>query len=210
MKKTLTFLFIICCFSAKSQINTNPENNNSKTQETKSQYKPKGSGNKGFKIERLMVGGGIGLGLGNAYTSFSIAPEVGYFVWPERILIGGRFIYNYYRDKTVLINGSFPKLNIYGGGPFARGYIYKGLFAQLEYEYTYLKRFPYLGGISGNQVFYKDLLFNGFLVGAGFHQNFESGPGFYIQILYNVLQSTELISPNPTFRTGFTYTFQSR
>ncbi len=192
-------IFFLFANHLSAQINSTPE-----TPETKSQYKPKGNNSdKFFNKENFVVGGGLGLGFGNLFTSFSISPEVGYHIYPDRIVVGTRFFYNYYHDKV----NDFS-YNIIGGGPFVRGYIWKGLMAQVEYEYTYIKNYPYRGGLNGNQTFYRDLNISGVLVGGGFHQNFESGPGFYFVMLFNVVRSYDWIYPNPVFRVGFTYTFK--
>jgi hypothetical protein len=192
---SIFFLFI---HHLSAQINSSPE-----TPETNNQYKPKSNNSdKFFNKENFVVGGGLGLGFGNLFTSFSISPEVGYHIYPDRIVLGTRFFYNYYRDKVRDYS-----YNIIGGGPFVRGYIWRGLMAQVEYEYTFIKDFPFNGGLNGNTI-YRNLNLSGFLVGGGFHQNFESGPGFYFIVLFNVVQSNDWIYPNPVFRTGFTYTFK--
>lgn len=207
MRAIVLIIIFSSFFSANllAQINSSPDASSTISNQSKNN-----NSDKFFNKENFVVGGGLGLGFGNLFTSFSISPEVGYHIYPDRIVLGTRFFYNYYRDKTILINGDFASLNIIGGGPFVRGYIWKGLMAQVEYEYTYIKKFPFLGGITGNQVMYRDLSFNGFLVGGGFHQNFDSGPGFYFVLLFNVAQSTEWVYPNPVFRTGFTYTFKKQ
>lgn len=204
MKKILAFIFIIYCVSAKSQINTNPEKNNTNTPETKSQYKSKGrSVEKLFKRENLMLGGGFNLGLSNQFFAIGLAPEASYFVLPDRISFGMRFNYNFYKDNVYNFNS-----NIYAIGPFVRGYIWRGLFVQAEYELSSveIRQFDdstkFIGTLRGN--------LNAFLIGGGFHQNFESGLGFYIQILFNTLQTTNFIYPNPNFRTGITYRFNAK
>jgi hypothetical protein len=204
----LILIFFAAAIQVSAQINSSTE-----PTENASLAKPsKTNTNKFFNKDNFVVGGGFGLGMGSLFTSCTIAPEVSYHLVPDRLVFGGRFVYNYYRDKTVLINNSYPTLNIFGGGPFARAYIWKGLFAHGEYEYTYLRKLPYLVADPRNptqtRVVYRDVVLNGLLVGGGFHQNFESGPGFYFLVLFNVLGSTDIITPNPVFRTGFTYTFK--
>jgi hypothetical protein len=183
-----------------SQINTTPDN----TPATKGKYKPKGtsSGDKFFTIENLMVGGGLGMSFGNRFLAVGVAPEVSYFLVPNRLSIGTRVFYNFYKDNFYKV-----KSHQYGGGPFLRGYIWKGLFAQAEYELSSVE-FLILDSSGRHVLGMQRAGFNAFLIGGGYHQNFDGGFGFYIQILYNVLQSTDFVYPNPMFRTGFTYSFR--
>src|SRR5690606_22245268 len=83
-----------------------------------------------WKWDNVFIGGIPGFGISNNYASVTAAVEAGYFLHP-RVSIGGRFIYQFYLDKYYS-----DKLHIFGGGPFARGYIWKGIFAQAEYETT--------------------------------------------------------------------------
>lgn len=204
--KNIVFIGALLMFlSAKAQINTSPAGEpQSGKIETKDKYKPKGVViDKFLKRENLMVGGGFGLGLSNLFFSVGLAPEVSYFVWPERVAIGTRFNYNYYRDNFYDVNS-----HLFGGGPFMRGYIWKGLFAQAEYELTSVE--VILLDAFGNYAGKQRGSLNAFLVGGGFHQNFDSGFGFYFQILFNTLQNTDFIYPNPSYRTGFTYRFNAK
>jgi hypothetical protein len=205
MKKYYFFLlFIICTLQAAGQINTTPDNR----PVTKNKYKPKGggisSGEKFFKKENIIVGGGFGMSFGNRFISVGIAPEASYFLIPLRLSLGARFNYNFYKDNLYDI-----KSHLYGGGPFVRGYIWRGLFAQAEYELSSVEVLLIDMGTTGPVVVGKRRIgLNAFLIGAGYHQNFDGGFGFYIQLLYNVLQSTDFIYPNPMFRMGFTYSFR--
>jgi hypothetical protein len=191
MKKIFLFLFsVLITGHVFCQITTEPDKQQPTTQ---NKYRPKGpaKADKFFTKENLAVGGGFGLGIGNRFISVSVAPEVSYFVVPSRLALGGRFYYNFYKDNNYKV-----KSHLYGGGPFMRGYIYKGLHAQVEYVDLF-------GNIYGKQR----QTYNAFLVGGGYHHNFDEGFGFYIQILYNVLQNTDFIYPNPAIRTGITYHF---
>jgi hypothetical protein len=202
MKKIILFLGLwLTATVAFSQITTQPD---TEVPKVENKSKPKiPSNDKFFKRENLAVGGGFGLGIGNRFVSVSVAPEVGYFLVPSRLLLGGRFYYNYYKDSYYDV-----KSHLYGGGPYMRGYIYKGLFAQAEYELSSVEIFyvDNFGNVSGSAR----QTYNAFLVGGGYHHNFDAGVGFYISILYNVLQNTDFIYPNPSIRTGITYSFGGR
>jgi hypothetical protein len=44
-------------------------------------------------------------------------------------------------------------------------------------------------------------------MGAGYHDGFEYGFGYYVAILFNVLNTGYYPYPNPDFRIGITYRF---
>lgn len=217
MKKLFFFFILILMLVPRSEAQINSSSDN--LPKTQDKYKPKGKeqststngsksrDRKGFDPNRLMVGGGLGLAVGSNFTSISLAPEAGYTIIPDRLIVGARFVYNYYNDRSIKIDNSSFKLHIFGGGPFARVNIWNGLFAQTEYEYTYIKDFPFLGGLQGNQIMFRDLNFNAFLLGGGYQQGFGSGFGFYFVLLFNVSGNSDFVYPNPVFRTGFTYNF---
>lgn len=200
------YALLICCilYSVEiwAQINTTPDY----TPTTKRKHPSKSTyrSDKFFTKENFMVGGGFGMSFGNRFMSVGLAPEVSYFLIPNRLSTGVRFNYNFYKDNLYDI-----KSHLYGGGPFVRGYIWRGLFAQAEYELSSVEVLLIDMGVTGPVIVGKERIsLNAFLIGGGYHQNFDGGFGFYIQILYNVLQSTDFIYPNPMFRMGFTYSFR--
>jgi len=152
----------------------------------------------------MALGGGINLSIGSGFVSVGLAPEFAYFLVPSRIVVGGRAYYNFYKDSYYDVSSHF-----FGGGPFVRGYIFKGLFAQVEYEISSVEQY-YVDPLYNRVVGKERINYNAVFVGGGFHQNFDSGVGFYIMVLYNVLQTTDFIYPNPQFRTGITYSFGGR
>lgn len=153
-----------------------------------------------FKLDNLFVGGIPGFGVSNNFVSVTTAAEVGYFLHPN-ISVGGRFTYQYYLDRFYE-----DKLHIYGGGPFVRGYIWKGLFAQMEYETTSVGNIRIIDTF-GNTIGKLRLNVNALLLGGGFHDNFDDGFGYYISVLFNVVNTETYIYPNPVIRFGLTYNF---
>lgn len=153
-----------------------------------------------FKIDNFFVGGIPGFGVSNNFVSVTTAAEAGYFIHPN-ISIGGRFTYQYYLDRFYE-----DKLHIYGGGPFIRGYIWKGLFAQMEYETTSVGNIRVIDTF-GNTIGKLRLNVNALLLGGGFHDNFDDGFGYYISVLFNVINTETYIYPNPVIRFGLTYNF---
>ncbi len=198
----------VCCFfflmmvssTSSAQIRTTEESHTLKTSKQKT---PKSD--PFFVRENVFVGGTFGLGFSANFTSIAVAPEAGYFLVPERLSLGGRFVYNYYRDKFYSLN-----INIFGGGPFLRGYVWQGIFGQVEYEITKVKGVPTGNLNPNNSPILRDVNFNAALIGGGYHFNHDDGFGFYIQILFNLNNSDVWIYPNPQFRTGFTYKFGAK
>lgn len=150
--------------------------------------------------DNVFVGGIPGFGMSNTTVSFNIAVEAGYFLH-KRFALGARFNYLYYRDKFYDFN-----FNIFGGGPFARGYIWKGIFAQVEYEMLSVGDFRIVDSF-GKLLGTVRIRTNAFLVGGGYHGHYQDGFGYYAAILFNVLQTETFIYPNPTIRIGLTYNF---
>ena len=153
-----------------------------------------------WKWDNVFIGGIPGFGLSNTTVSFNIAVEAGYFIHP-RFALGARFNYLYYRDKYYDFN-----FNIFGGGPFARGYIWKGIFGQIEYEMLSVGDFRVVDSF-GKLLGTIRVRTNAFLVGGGYHGNYKEGFGYYAAILFNVLQTETFIYPNPSIRIGLTYKF---
>src|SRR5687767_5421842 len=81
--------------------------------------------------ERIVTGGGFGLGFGTNQDYFSVSPVIGYML-TQKLLAGLSVTYMYtnYKYYTPSI-----KLNDYGLGPFARFTVYRNVFIQTEYEY---------------------------------------------------------------------------
>lgn len=150
--------------------------------------------------DNVFVGGIPGFGMSNTTVSFNIAVETGYFIH-KRFALGVRFNYLYYRDTFYDFN-----FNIFGGGPFARGYIWKGIFAQVEYEMLSVGDFRVVDSF-GQLLGTVRIRTNAFLVGGGYHGNYDDGFGYYAAILFNVLQTETFIYPNPSIRIGLTYNF---
>lgn len=159
-----------------------------------------------WKRENFYFGGfpvfGIG---GNSYgTSFAVglSAEAGYFVH-ERVSVGIRTSYAFsnYRDSY----GS-QKLHSILGGPFVRGYIWKGLFGQAEYQFSSLL-FSINDPSLNADITVRN---NSLLIGGGYHDNFDSYFGYYIAALFRVYNSGTNLFPGPEVRIGFTYRLPSK
>jgi hypothetical protein len=160
-----------------------------------------------WKRDRFYVGGfpsfGIGGGSGGTSISAGLSAEAGYFVH-DRIAIGARTSYLF---GSVKYNNNYSwKYHLIGGSPYVRGYIWKGFFGQAEYQFTnFLNK---IDDPSINATF--TLRNSALLVGAGYHDNFEAGFGYYFAVLFNVVNSGYYPYPNPDFRIGLTYRFPEK
>ena len=124
--------------------------------------------------QRIVTGGGFGLGFGNYQDFISVSPIIGYAV-TRKFLVGSGFTYRYTKYKYVTPNVSF---NDYSINPFARFTVYKGFFLQAEYEYM---NYEYL--ISSTE---KDRQsFESILGGGGFLQPIGNKAAFFVMALYN-------------------------
>lgn len=124
--------------------------------------------------ERIVTGGGFGLGFGNVQDFVSVSPILGYAV-TRKFLVGSGFTYRYTKYKLVRPNVSF---NDYSINPFARYTIYRGIFAQAEFEHL---NYEYLVGPGETQR----KGFNSFMAGGGFIQPLGNKAAFFVMALYN-------------------------
>jgi len=135
--------------------------------------------------ERIVTGGGVGLGFGSVQDYFSVSPMIGYRV-TARLLAGTGLTYRYTNYKVT--NPSI-KLNDYGVNPFLRFTFYRNIFLQTEFEHLNYE-FP----VSVAETTRKT--FDSFLAGGGFIQPLGERLAFYVMALYNFsYQDQALYSP---------------
>lgn len=135
--------------------------------------------------DRIVFGGGVGLGFGSVQDYFSVSPMIGYRL-TARLLAGTGLTYRYTNYKVT--NPSI-KLNDYGVNPFLRFTVYRNIFLQTEFEHLNYE-FPLTTVESTRQTF------NSFLAGGGFIQPLGERFAFYVMALYNFsYQEQTLYSP---------------
>ena len=124
--------------------------------------------------ERLVTGGGLGLGFGSQVDYFSISPLVGYKI-TEKLVAGTSLTYRYTKYKYYT-----PALKLidYGVGPFVRYSIFKNIFVQTEFEYLNYE-FPTTPTESIRESY------TSFLAGGGFFQPVGNKAVFFLTALYN-------------------------
>ena len=135
--------------------------------------------------DRIVTGGGVGLGFGSVQDYFSVSPMIGYRL-TARLLAGTGLTYRYTNYKVT--NPSI-KLNDYGVNPFLRFTVYRNIFLQTEFEHLNYE-FP----VSVAETTRKT--FDSFLAGGGFIQPLGERFAFYVMALYNFsYQEQSLYSP---------------
>jgi hypothetical protein len=130
---------------------------------------------KGMPVkDRIVTGGGLGLGFGSVQDYFSVSPMIGYRL-TAKLLAGTGVTYRYTNYKVYRPS---IKLNDYGVNPFLRFTVYRNIFIQTEYEYLNYE-FP----LSISETTRKS--FDSFLAGGGFIQPLGQRAAFYVMALYN-------------------------
>lgn len=124
--------------------------------------------------DRVVTGGGLGLGFGSVQDYFSVSPMIGYRL-TARLLGGTGLTYRYTNYKVFRPS---LKLHDYGVNPFLRFTFYRNIFLQTEYEILNYE-FP----VTYSETTRKS--FESFLAGGGFIQPLGQRAGFYLMALYN-------------------------
>lgn len=124
--------------------------------------------------DRIVFGGGMGLGFGNVQDFVSVSPMIGYRL-TARLLGGTGVTYRYTNYKVFKPS---VKLNDYGVNPFLRFTFYRNIFLQTEYEYL-----NYELPVSISETTRRS--FDSFLAGGGFIQPIGNKLSFYVMALYN-------------------------
>jgi hypothetical protein len=124
--------------------------------------------------ERIVTGGGLGLGFGSTQDFISVSPVIGYSI-TKKFMAGTGFTYRYTNYKFYKPS---IKLTDYAINPFARYTIYKGFFVQTEYEYL-----NYELPVSITETTREG--FNSVMAGGGLVQPMGRNLAFYIMALYN-------------------------
>lgn len=136
--------------------------------------------------ERIVFGGGLGLGFGNTQSYVMLSPSIGYMV-TRKFMAGTNITYQYTRYKASAYGlPDDVNSNNYGFGPFARYMVYGGFFVQAEYEYLNFEYFEYVN----NEIVSRRQDYNSFMAGGGLIQPIGDKASFYIIALYNFSYST--------------------
>lgn len=135
--------------------------------------------------DRIVTGGGLGLGFGSVQDYFSVSPMIGYRLTAK--LLAGTGVT--YRHTNYKVFSPSLTLNDYGLNPFLRFTVYRNIFLQTEYEYLNYE-YPITYAETTRRSF------ESFLAGGGFIQPLGQRAAFYLMALYNFsYQETNLYSP---------------
>src|SRR5919112_6877253 len=91
-----------------------------------------------FRRDNIFLGGSIGLGLGNGGFSAGANPEIGYS-FARWLDAGVSTNFNYFSYQAEYNNGIRQRSFNYGGGIFARFFVFEGFFLQVLPEYNLIK-----------------------------------------------------------------------
>jgi hypothetical protein len=132
MTRLLIVGVLICCtlFSAVAQVNRKSKGHNE-------------SSLKGVPFkERIVTGGGFGMGFTSYQDYISVYPIIGYAI-TKKFVVGTGIIYRYTKYKDIIPDEDVS-VNDWSVNPFARYTVYKSVFLMVEYEYLIMREFLFL------------------------------------------------------------------
>ncbi len=196
MRKIL-LLSVLCAgmLSAQAQ-----EVYNSSGRAGQAKYK-QNQAKKGFDINRMVFGGGIGLAFGDI-TNIYIAPSVGYRI-TDNLAAGISLGYNYYRQKDAFLtynkNSGEQKTmpftqSVYTGSVWGRYLIIPNIMVQAEFEVNNIGFYDF----DAPTVFDKDgwaqyqknrVTIPSLLLGGGYRQPIADYASLFVIAMYDVLQN---------------------
>lgn len=127
--------------------------------------------------ERIVTGGGMGLGFGSYQDYVTLSPIIGFAI-TKKFVAGTGLTYRYTKYKDVY-PGKDVTTNDFGVNPFLRYTVYRGIFLQTEYEY-----------LNYESIYYSNLEttranWDSFMAGGGFMQPIGNKAAFFMLAMYN-------------------------
>jgi hypothetical protein len=148
---------------------------------------------------RVDLGGYLGAQFGTV-TLIEIAPLASYRV-TDNFHAGLGLNYQYYKDTYYTPDYSASS---YGGNIFARYFIWRDLFAHVEYAPLYVNYYDYFDNGSGGYFRVKESAWaHDFMIGGGYRQMIGEKAFMSLMILWNVNESYYSPYRNPIIRIGF-------
>ena len=196
--------FVVFLFISSTEVSAQYENTSGQKKEGDVKKRPKPP-----KPKRWFVGGMFGAGFSSYSSYIELSPIIGYE--PIRNLqIGARLTYIY--NSTYRQTGANPytenrvSLNHFGASLMARYIIFKGIFAQMEYEmlsydnkwYDYNINSPTYG-----QQFEERIPINTLFLGGGFFQRIGNSGFASFAILFPIAENYESFYNNYVIRISF-------
>jgi hypothetical protein len=150
-------------------------------------------------LDRIDFGGYLGAQFGTV-TAINISPLATYRV-TNSFYAGLGLTYQFYKDTRYTPDYSSSS---YGGSIFARYFIWRDLFAHIEYAPLYLNYYDYYDNGSGGYYRVKGSVWvHDFMVGGGYRQWIGEKAYMSIMMLFNVNESYYSPYRNPIIRIGF-------
>lgn len=192
------FLLVLLCsgiMSANAQ-----EVYNSSGRAGQARYKPNQQ-KKGFDINRMVFGGGLGLAFGSI-TNIYVAPSVGYRI-TDNFAAGITLGYNYYRDKEAFYTYNYNNpaqeayrplsQSIYSGSVWGRYMIIPNIIVQAEFEMNSLSFYNRDLGFHPDKDGWmmpgkERVMIPCLLLGGGYRQPIGDYSSMFIMAMYDVLQ----------------------
>lgn len=165
--------------------------------------KPKNNAS-GFDMQRLVIGGGFGLGLGSGSFNASISPLIGYKI-TNNLMAGVSIGYQYFRESkyTNFYNTTTNRYEDYprrysmvSPGAWVRYNLFSQFFVQAHFEYhiadvKWTEAAAFTGG-SGKETVKVNYNIPTLLVGAGYRLPVSERVSLYLGVYYDVLQNSTL------------------
>jgi hypothetical protein len=149
--------------------------------------------------ERIIVGGNLGLQIGNISTVVIISPSIAYRV-TNRLTSGLGLTYQYYRNRGWgNMSGFTSVIHLYGGSLFSRYSITRQFFAHAEFENLSLdSQMGWLTTPGDKERFWEQNYF----LGGGYRAPMGPRAALNIMLLYNFNNNSVVYFQNPIFRFG--------
>ena len=125
-------------------------------------------------LDRVYVGGGMGLSGGSWGTSISLSPIVGYMV-SSRLSVGVGATYQFYKYKDIYYDYTDQR---YGGSLFARMNLFKQIFGYAEYSFL---NYSVNGDTNNRRTAYR------LPIGLGYSQSIGPRSSFNIIAAYDMI-----------------------
>lgn len=139
--------------------------------------------------DRIFLGGDLGLSFGS-YTYIRIAPMLGYRI-SDRLAVGAGPSYTYFKDSRYQ---PAYETSIYGGSVFGQYFIFEPIFLQTEFEMLNLDTYKF--DPIAEEVITGRTTIPVWLVGGGYSERTAGGSGFFLSVLYDLIQDPNSPYPN--------------
>lgn len=136
-----------------------------------------------FKADKCFTGGTVSLSFGNNFTVMGLNPHLGYSILPF-VDVALSVNFNYTSQRDILVQRDRVRQIVFAPGAFLRVFPLKSVFAQAQYEQSFIRN-KYISPIVPTEIVKYQA--RSFLVGGGYAGGREPGQLFYyICVLWDV------------------------